>query len=71
MKPNLTLWKWWKVDAVGAGILFALSLVIYVCGVYPLMSSHKEYEDKCAALASQREHSARFENLPNRLRKGG
>jgi Tfp pilus assembly protein PilO len=69
VKPNLTLWKWWRVDAVGAGILFALSLVIYVCGFYPLMSSHKEYEDKRTALASQREHSARLESTLLALQK--
>ena len=69
MKPNLTLWKWWRVDAVGAGILLALSLAVYVCGYYPLMSSHSEYEDKQAALATQREHSARLESTLLALQK--
>jgi Tfp pilus assembly protein PilO len=69
VKSNLTLWRWWRLDAIGAGILIALSLVIYVCGFYPLMSSHKDYEEKQAALKAQREHSARLESTLQALQK--
>jgi Tfp pilus assembly protein PilO len=69
VKSTLTLWKWWRVDAVGLGIIAALTLVIYVCGFRPLMSNHKEYEDKRAALAAQREHSARLESTLLALQK--
>ena len=49
------------MDAVGLGILVALAAVVYVCGVYPLMRTQAEYQDKVAALAAQREQSARLE----------
>jgi len=69
VKPNLTLWKWWRVDAVGMGILLVLAAVVYVCGYYPLMRSHREYQDKQAALSAQQEHSTRLESTLLALQK--
>jgi len=69
VKPNLTLWRWWQVDAVGAGILLVFAAVIYVCGYYPLMRSHREYQEKQAALSAQQEHSARLESALLALQK--
>jgi Tfp pilus assembly protein PilO len=69
VKANLTLKKWWRVDAVGVGVLVALTAVVYVCGYYPLMRSHQEYQDKRAALVAQREQSARLETTLQGLQK--
>jgi Tfp pilus assembly protein PilO len=57
------------VDAVGVGILLVFAAVIYVCGYYPLMRSHREYQEKQAALSAQQEHSARLESALLALQK--
>jgi len=69
VKPNLTLGRWWRVDAVGAAVLLALAAAVYLCGYYPLMRSHREYRDKQAALSAQQEHSARLESTLLALQK--
>jgi len=69
VKMTLALRKWWHVDVVGAAVLAALAMIVYVCGYYPLMQSHEEYLAKRRELAAQREQSARLESTLLSLQK--
>jgi len=62
VRIDLAFKKWWHLDAVGAAVLAALAMIVYVCGYYPLMSSHDEYLAKEGELAAQQDQAARLES---------
>lgn len=57
-----TVWRWWRVDAVGLGVCAAMTLVVYLAGVRPLMLEQQQRAAKQAELIEASKQVAQMES---------
>jgi Tfp pilus assembly protein PilO len=66
-----TRWRWWPIDAAGAGICLAATLMAYLLGIAPVLKGHASYASQQSEVTARREEyrglCAKIKGLQDRL----
>ena len=53
--------EWWRIDAAGAGACVAMTLVLYLTGVQPMLSDHEAFIARQGELVARRSGAAKLD----------